>query len=60
MLMQAQVKQLVEVQHFGDAKNNTAILLYPRMTDKENFEKHILPCFKFAEDVADIKKALNM
>jgi len=56
----AQMKQLIEVQHYGDAKNQTAILLHPKLLDPQNFEKLIIPCFKFQEDIQEIKTALNL
>jgi len=56
----AQVKQLVDVQHYGDAKNQTAIILYPKITDHENFELTVLSCFKFQEDISEIRVALDL
>jgi hypothetical protein len=58
--VQDQLKELVEMQHFGDAKNQTAILLHPRLTDAANFDKTIMSCFKFDEDKKDIRDALGM
>jgi len=54
------VKQLVDVQHYGDAKNQTAIILYPKITDHENFELTVLSCFKFQEDISEIRVALDL
>lgn len=48
------------MQHFGEAKNQTAILLHPRLTDPENFQSTIMTLFKFEEDKKDIRDALGM
>jgi hypothetical protein len=56
----AQVLELVDAQTFGDARNQTAILTHPRLTDPENFEKVVLASFKFKEDQAEIKESLGL
>jgi len=56
----AQVKQLVDVQHFGEAKNQTAILLHPKIVDPENFDKVVLAQYKFDEDKNEIRTALGL
>jgi len=56
----AMLKQLVDVQHYGDAKNQTAILCHPKLKDPENFEKLVLPCFQFKEDISEIRSALGI
>jgi len=55
-----QVKELIEVQHYGRAQVATSINLYPKIIDKEGFEKIVLPAYKFDEDRAQVKKGLGM
>jgi len=56
----AQVKTLVDIQHFGDAKNQTAILLHPKIVDQENFENVVLSQYKFDEDKKEIRTAVGL
>lgn len=56
----AQIVDLVETQHYGDAKNQTAILLYSKCTDQEKFVDTVLPCFNFEEDKQEIRDALGL
>jgi hypothetical protein len=56
----AQVLELVNMQHFGDARNQTAILTYPQLTDPEKFEAVVLASFKFEEDKTEIKDSLGL
>ena len=58
--MQAQVKTLVDVQRYGEAKNQTGIILYPKVTDQTNFATVVLACYKFEEDIKEIKDALGL
>jgi len=51
-----QLKQLIEVQHYGKAQVATGINLYPKLVDPENFEKLVLPCYKFDEDRVAVRK----
>jgi len=53
-----QVKTLVQIQHYGDPKIQTAILLYPVVVDPQNF----LPVLDLYQppDKADIKKQLKL
>jgi hypothetical protein len=48
--IQDQVKELTDVQHYGQAKNTTAINLYPKVIDQQNFDKVVISSFKFEED----------
>jgi len=53
------LKQLVDVQRFGQAKNQTSILLYPKLTDPLNFDK-ILSQYTYEEDKQEIREALGL
>jgi len=55
----AQLVELVQAQHYGEAQRMTAVSLYPQLVDPENFEK-VLACYKFAEDRQEIKEALGL
>ena len=45
----------------GDAKNQTAILLYPQLLDGEEDKfDDVLACFRFDEDKTEIKEALGL
>eukprot|EP00005_Dracoamoeba_jomungandri_P006021 CAMPEP_0174262400 /NCGR_PEP_ID=MMETSP0439-20130205/12952_1 /TAXON_ID=0 /ORGANISM="Stereomyxa ramosa, Strain Chinc5" /LENGTH=89 /DNA_ID=CAMNT_0015347099 /DNA_START=8 /DNA_END=273 /DNA_ORIENTATION=- len=48
----AQVQQLVEAQHFGDAQTQTSVLCYPNIVDPENFESVVLAAYPYDEDRA--------
>ncbi|KAL6071667.1 hypothetical protein QOT17_006099 [Balamuthia mandrillaris] len=55
-----QVKELVEMQHFGEAKTMTAVLTYPNLVDPENFEEVVLQAYQFAEDKEQVRSALGL
>jgi hypothetical protein len=59
-LVKAQLKALVDAQHFGDAKNQTSILLYPKLVDPEHFISKVLVQYTFEEDKQEIKDALGL
>jgi hypothetical protein len=48
---------LVDVQRFGDAKTQTAILIHPKLTDPQNFDS-ILKQYQFEEDKREIRGKL--
>jgi len=50
---------LVSVQRFGDAKTQTAILVYPKLTDPQNFET-VMKEYQFEEDKREIRDALGL
>eukprot|EP01087_Luapelamoeba_hula_P017502 TRINITY_DN5523_c0_g1_i1.p2 TRINITY_DN5523_c0_g1~~TRINITY_DN5523_c0_g1_i1.p2 ORF type:complete len:100 (-),score=28.28 TRINITY_DN5523_c0_g1_i1:53-352(-) len=56
----AQVKELVEVQHFGEAKTMTAVLLYPKVIDPDNFEATVISAYQFEEDKKEVKAAIGL
>ena len=47
------------MQHYGDAQRMTAINLYPKVLDPENFEQ-VIDCYKFQEDKDEIREALGL
>eukprot|EP00013_Stygamoeba_regulata_P020996 CAMPEP_0177653154 /NCGR_PEP_ID=MMETSP0447-20121125/13562_1 /TAXON_ID=0 /ORGANISM="Stygamoeba regulata, Strain BSH-02190019" /LENGTH=97 /DNA_ID=CAMNT_0019156547 /DNA_START=146 /DNA_END=439 /DNA_ORIENTATION=- len=53
------VIELVNVQHYGPSKTQTAILLYPKTTDPESYD-YVIECYKFEEDRKEIKEALGL
>eukprot|EP00211_Chloroparvula_japonica_P009768 CAMPEP_0119125116 /NCGR_PEP_ID=MMETSP1310-20130426/4497_1 /TAXON_ID=464262 /ORGANISM="Genus nov. species nov., Strain RCC2339" /LENGTH=147 /DNA_ID=CAMNT_0007115147 /DNA_START=35 /DNA_END=478 /DNA_ORIENTATION=- len=53
------VKGLVDQQHYGKAKTSTAVLLYPRIVDKENFND-VLESYQFEEDKQEIRTSLGL
>jgi hypothetical protein len=55
-----QVVELVRVQRYGTARNQTAILLHPKCTDKELYTSKVLPEFKYKEDLDEVKEALKL
>ena len=55
-----QLWELISCQHFGDAKNNTAIMLYPCLVDPERFPEVLDPSQYYPEDIAAIKSKLNL
>lgn len=58
--MQEQVKELVEVQHFGEAKTMTAVLCYPKLVDPDNFEAVVVSAYPYAEDKTEVRSALGL
>ncbi|KAF2073164.1 hypothetical protein CYY_005517 [Polysphondylium violaceum] len=54
-----QVKRLVIAAHYGEAKIQAALLLYPNVTDKQNFKALVLPLF-FDDEKASICSKLNL
>jgi hypothetical protein len=54
------VVELVRVQRYGTARNQTAILLHPKCTDKELYTSKVLPEFKYKEDLDEVKEALKL
>jgi Domain of unknown function (DUF4476) len=55
-----QLWTLIELQHFGDAKNFTAIKIYPYLVDKERFQEVLVDELYYNEDIVAIKKELNL
>eukprot|EP01099_Mayorella_cantabrigiensis_P003138 TRINITY_DN2437_c0_g9_i1.p1 TRINITY_DN2437_c0_g9~~TRINITY_DN2437_c0_g9_i1.p1 ORF type:complete len:116 (-),score=37.05 TRINITY_DN2437_c0_g9_i1:463-759(-) len=54
------VKELIEVQHFGEATLATAIKLYPSTVDQQNYLTVVIPAFKFPEHQAEVKAKLGL
>mmetsp|Transcript_114864 Transcript_114864/g.161370 ORF Transcript_114864/g.161370 Transcript_114864/m.161370 type:complete len:98 (-) Transcript_114864:34-327(-) len=54
-----QLKELVEVQHYGEALRTTAINIYPKLEDPDNFDM-VLQCYKYEEDREEIREALGL
>lgn len=55
-----QLWQLITCQHFGDAKNHTAIMLYPKLVDPERFPECLDPRQYYPEDIQEIKTKLGL
>lgn len=55
-----QVAELVKVQRFGEGRTQTAILMYPVVQDKENFEKKVISLFKYDDEKASIRQACKL
>lgn len=55
-----QVRQLVDVQHFGEAKTMTAVLLYPKIVDPDDFQKTVVAAYQFEEDKREVLGALGL
>lgn len=52
--------ELVRVQRYGTARNQTAILLHHKCTDRESYGAKVLPEFKYKEDLDEVKEALKL
>lgn len=52
--------ELVEVQHYGEAKTMTAVLSYPKLTDPDNFDSVVVAAYPYAEDKAEVRSALGL
>ncbi|EFA78323.1 hypothetical protein PPL_08974 [Heterostelium album PN500] len=52
------VKKLVQIQHYGEPKIQTAILMYPNVTDKQNYQIVIDQFYE--EEKKMIKNQLNI
>jgi hypothetical protein len=58
--MQAQVAELVEVQHFGEAKTMTGVLCHPKLVDPDNFESVVVAAYPYDEDKTEVRSALGL
>jgi hypothetical protein len=57
----AQLVEVIRVQRYGNARNKTAILLYPNLVDPQNFESQVLPEYmRYKEDLEEVKKGLGL
>mmetsp|Transcript_38549 Transcript_38549/g.61118 ORF Transcript_38549/g.61118 Transcript_38549/m.61118 type:complete len:98 (-) Transcript_38549:70-363(-) len=54
------VRGLCDYQHYGDSKRHTAIYLYARTVDQENFLETVVESFQFPEDKVEIKAKLGL
>jgi hypothetical protein len=53
--------EVIRVQRYGNARNKTAILLYPNLLDPQNFESQVLPEYmRYKEDLEEVKKGLGL
>jgi hypothetical protein len=52
----SQLVELVRVQRYGNARNKTAILLYPNLVDPQNFESQVLPEYKRYREDREIQR----
>eukprot|EP00697_Spironema_sp_BW2_P006427 gnl/Spiro4/1913_TR902_c0_g1_i2.p1 gnl/Spiro4/1913_TR902_c0_g1~~gnl/Spiro4/1913_TR902_c0_g1_i2.p1 ORF type:complete len:125 (+),score=18.40 gnl/Spiro4/1913_TR902_c0_g1_i2:77-451(+) len=55
-----QVRELVQLQHFSDAKKEVAALLYPVTVDKGSFAATVLPAFRFEEERQQVRAQLQL
>eukprot|EP01097_Dermamoeba_algensis_P000810 TRINITY_DN1293_c0_g1_i3.p1 TRINITY_DN1293_c0_g1~~TRINITY_DN1293_c0_g1_i3.p1 ORF type:complete len:116 (-),score=33.63 TRINITY_DN1293_c0_g1_i3:94-441(-) len=55
-----QVRELIEVQHYGEAAVQTAILLYPKIVDNSQYVEEVINHLKFPDDKAEVRKALGL
>jgi hypothetical protein len=53
--------ELIRVQRYGNARNKTAILIYPKLVDPQNFESQVLPEYqKYKEDYEEVKRGVGL
>ena len=52
--------QLVSLFHMSDAIVAAAVLVYPLVEDKDNFEAEVLAKFKFEEERAEVREKVGM
>jgi len=55
-----QVRQLVEVQHFGEAKTMTGVLCYPKLIDPDVGESEVVGAYQFEEDKKEVRAAIGL
>mmetsp|Transcript_13613 Transcript_13613/g.20507 ORF Transcript_13613/g.20507 Transcript_13613/m.20507 type:complete len:106 (+) Transcript_13613:108-425(+) len=55
-----QLWELIECQHFGDAKVYTAVKLYSKLVDKDRFNELLVEDLYYPEDIKQIKEKLSL